>query len=83
MYLDPGFGGMLIQIIVAIVAMSGTLIFIFKKKIREIFKKNIHNKVNDAPNVNILDDDVIDVLTETYSSDYIEERNDEEANLLL
>jgi hypothetical protein len=40
MYLDPSFGGMLIQIIVAIVAGSGAIIFGMRRKIMAFFKKN-------------------------------------------
>jgi hypothetical protein len=40
MYLDPSFGGMLIQIIVAIVAGSGAIIFGMRRKIIAFFKKN-------------------------------------------
>jgi hypothetical protein len=40
MYLDPGFGGMLLQAVVAIVAVGGAIIFSFRRKIKELFTKN-------------------------------------------
>jgi len=43
MYLDPSFGGMLIQIIVAIVAGSGAIIFGMRRKIKAFFKKSKNN----------------------------------------
>ena len=39
MYLDPGFGSMLIQVIVAVIAAAGAYILIFKKSIVGFFKK--------------------------------------------
>ena len=66
MYLDPGFGGMLIQIIVFTIAAGGALVFMLRKKISSLFKKNKQNKeqdVKDAP-AQISDGDVIDALSE-------------------
>ena len=40
MYLDPGFGGMLVQIIVAVVAAGGATMFAFRKKLRAAFSKD-------------------------------------------
>ena len=40
MYIDPGFGGMLIQIIIALIAAGGALVFAFRKKIRALFSKD-------------------------------------------
>jgi len=37
MYLDPGFGGMLVQVVIAIVAMGGILLFTLRRKIRALF----------------------------------------------
>jgi hypothetical protein len=39
MYLDPGFGSMLIQVIVAVIAAAGAYILIFKKSIAGFFQK--------------------------------------------
>jgi len=40
MYLDPSFGGMLLQVLVAIAAGGGVIIFGMRKKIKALFKKN-------------------------------------------
>jgi len=40
MYLDPGFGGMLLQVLVAIAAGGGVIIYGMRKKIKALFKKN-------------------------------------------
>jgi len=64
MYLDPGFGGMLIQLVLAIAATAGALMFAMRKKIGELFsrdKKASHSsKVSAQPLRST--DDVIDVL---------------------
>ena len=64
MYLDPGFGGMLLQAIVVIAAVGGTIVFSFRKKIKELFSKN-KNK-SDEPSINIKEtetkDDAVDML---------------------
>jgi hypothetical protein len=64
MYLDPSFGGMLIQILVAIVAGSGAIIFGMRRKIMAFFKKS----KNDTP-VNInrqsqADGKIVDMLAD-------------------
>jgi hypothetical protein len=40
MYLDPSFGGMILQIIVAVIAGGGAIAFGFRRKIKALFKKN-------------------------------------------
>jgi len=64
MYLDPGFGGMLLQIIVAIVAVSGGILFSLRKKIRNLFSKKHSDDTLHSPQiqVDIGEDDVVDVL---------------------
>ena len=67
MYLDPGFGGMLIQIIVALIAAGGAIAFSMRKKIKAMFSKNkaqteplkpaSETKTNDS------DADVVDMLS--------------------
>jgi len=65
MYLDPGFGGMLVQLIVAIVAVGGAIIFSFRKKIKNLFTKNKTNTTNySASTIEASDDEAIDVLAE-------------------
>jgi hypothetical protein len=46
MYIDPAFGGMLLQVIIAIAAVSGAVIFSFRRKISALFKKK--NKGGDC-----------------------------------
>ena len=66
MYIDPGFGGMLLQAIVAIVAVGGAIMFSFRRKIKELFTKN---KKTDGKKLEQMDgkdyeseEDAIDVL---------------------
>ena len=64
MYLDPGFGGMLIQLALAIAATAGALLFAMRKKISEFFsrdKKVSHSSKVPAQPLRSTDD-VIDVL---------------------
>ena len=60
MYLDPGFGGMLLQLIVAIAAVGGGILFSFRKKIAGLFKKD-GSKPKEAVSLEV-EDDAIDVL---------------------
>ena len=63
MYLDPGFGGMLLQVLVAIAAVGGGIVFSFRKKISGLFKKE--NKAeNVVASAAETEDDAIDVLEE-------------------
>jgi len=66
MYLDPGFGGMLLQAIVAIVAVGGAIMFSFRRKIKELFTKNkkIDGKKYDSADGkgHESEDDAIDML---------------------
>ena len=39
MYLDPGFGSMLIQAVVAVIAAGGAYLLLFRKNIQNFFKK--------------------------------------------
>ena len=39
MYLDPGFGGMLVQVIIASIAICGSVLFMLRDKIRSLFSK--------------------------------------------
>jgi len=69
MYLDPGFGGMLLQVIVVIAAMGGAILFSLRKKFRNLFFRNKDGsdtagtsfKSTAAPSG---EDDVIDALDE-------------------
>ena len=62
MYLDPGFGGMLLQLIVAIAAVGGGIMFSFRKKIGGLFKKDNDKQVKAMSDVSETEDDAIDVL---------------------
>jgi len=66
MYLDPSFGGMLIQIIVAIVAGGGAIIFGMRRKIMAFFKRS---KIDTAMNVKQQapadgEEDIVDMLSD-------------------
>lgn len=63
MYLDPGFGGMLVQAIVAIAAVGGGLLFSLRKKISSLFSKDkdSNQSFNNKP-TNTEEDDAVDVL---------------------
>ena len=68
MYIDPGFGGMLLQALVAIVAVSGAIVFSFRRKIKMFFSKDKASKNTSRPasNYNQAEgaaDDVIDTLS--------------------
>ena len=77
MYLDPGFGGMLLQGIVVIVAMGGAILFLIRKKISNLFsKKNRTNSdINTSSNRtnNVRKDGAIDASTDTDLIDALEE----------
>jgi len=65
MYLDPGFGGMLLQVIVAIVAVGGAILYSFRKKIRTHLMKKDSNDENisiSSSETLHTDDDAIDTL---------------------
>jgi len=63
MYLDPGFGGMLLQLIVVIAAVSGGILFSLRKKIRNLFSKKNGNSISAPKHTQAeLEDDAIDVL---------------------
>lgn len=50
MYLDPGFGSMIIQLIVGAAAAIGVFFFAFKNKIKDFFsKKKTSAQADDSP----------------------------------
>ncbi|MCL2546351.1 MAG: hypothetical protein FWE06_04050 [Oscillospiraceae bacterium] len=59
MYLDPGFGGMLLQVIIAIVAVGGGLLFAFRRKIRGLFSRD--KNAGNTPQ-NDVQEDAVDML---------------------
>jgi hypothetical protein len=48
MYLDPGFGSMLIQALIAAIAVGGAYLLLFKKRIVGFFKKKGAAEVAEA-----------------------------------
>ena len=61
MYLDPAFGGMLLQVVVALVAVGGGIVYSFRRKIKSLFSKG----KKDADKVSIdVQDGVIDELSD-------------------
>ena len=58
MYLDPGFGGMLVQIVIALLAAGGALLFAMRKKIKGLFSKNkasSNKRADTAPAKEVVD----------------------------
>lgn len=64
MYLDPGLGGMLIQLVVAIVATGGAVAFMLRKKIKAFFsgKKEDAPLEQNAEKAKYDEDDAVDML---------------------
>ena len=65
MYLDPGFGGMLLQVIVVIAAVGGAILFSLRKKLKQMFSKGpdsqpANNNISSAD----IEDDAVDVLND-------------------
>ena len=73
MYLDPGFGGMLLQVIVVIAAVGGGILFSVRKKISGIFRKDGNKAKTVYKNKKTLHasaeagDDAVDTLDENGS----------------
>jgi len=69
MYFDPGFGGMLLQGLVLLASVGGTILFSMRKKMRRLFSKRNttppgggrHNK-RPPESTQPIHDDTIDVL---------------------
>ena len=62
MYLDPGFGGMLVQVLVLIAAVGGGILFSVRKKIRSLFSKDKSAPVAKKIVTAEIEDDIVDVL---------------------
>ena len=62
MYIDPGFGGMLLQAIVVIAAVAGSLAYSFRRKISGFFKKDADKTKSDGKNASESMGDDIDIL---------------------
>jgi len=70
MYLDPAFGSMLVQVLVAIAATCGVLAFSLRRKIMSFFSKKKKTsdtngaKTDELKSDNNKADDVIDMLSD-------------------
>ncbi|MDR1638454.1 MAG: hypothetical protein LBC41_03460 [Clostridiales bacterium] len=62
MYLDPSMGGMLLQIIIAIVAAGGAIAFSFRRKIAKLFAKKTGDQGIKADFKLTSQDDVVDMI---------------------
>jgi hypothetical protein len=64
MYLDPSFGGMLLQIIVAIAAGSGVILFGMRRKIKALFAKGKNDTAVNVSGQSSPDGEVVDILAD-------------------
>jgi len=64
MYLDPSFGGMLLQVLVAIAASIGVIIFGMRKKIKALFNKNKNDTILNVTRQTSGEGEVIDMLAD-------------------
>jgi len=65
MYLDPGFGGMLVQVVVVLIAVGGAILFSLRKKLSQLFsrsKSETQPIENQFTSTNENEDDAVDVL---------------------
>jgi len=62
MYLDPGFGGMLVQVLVVVAAVGGGVLFSIRKKIRGLFSKDKTISTSKKITTPKIEDDAVDVL---------------------
>lgn len=63
MYLDPAFGGMLLQIILALAVVGGTMIFTMKRKARKLLSKKSDTDYSNIPAPeNSTEDGVVDMM---------------------
>jgi hypothetical protein len=49
MYLDPGFGSMVIQLVIGSIAAGGTFLFLFREKIKKLFGISAQETVEEKP----------------------------------
>ena len=62
MYLDPAFGGMLLQIAVALFATGAVVLFSVRRKIKAFFNKDQKTQIKSKNDTN---KDIIDELDES------------------
>ena len=65
-YIDPAFAGMLLQIVLAVAVVGGTMVFAMKRKARALLKgKSTNVDANPiAVDTTISEDGVVDALAE-------------------
>jgi hypothetical protein len=66
MYLDPAFGGMILQIILALIVVGGTMLFAMRRRIRSLFTKKQDDIYKNQPTVSsdASNDGVVDTLSD-------------------
>jgi hypothetical protein len=65
MYLDPSFGGMLLQLLVAIAAGGGAVLVGMRRKIKALFKKNKNDTTANADRqTQAGEENIIDMLAD-------------------
>jgi hypothetical protein len=65
MYLDPSFGGMLLQILVAVAAGGGAVLVGMRRKIKALFKKNKNDTaVNVGRQTQAGKENIVDMLAD-------------------
>jgi len=64
MYLDPSFGGMLFQIIVAAIAGGGAIAFGMRRKIMSLFRRNKNDVATVVNRQTSADGEVVDMITD-------------------
>ena len=65
-YIDPAFAGMLLQIVLAVAVVGGTMVFAMKRKARALLKGKANN-VSVSPvevDKTVSEDGVVDALAE-------------------
>jgi len=69
-YLDPGFGGMFLQIVVVLIAAGGAILFSFRRKLRNLFSKNDPNTPTNPTTQS--SGDIVDMISEDSDEDSAE-----------
>jgi hypothetical protein len=52
MYLDPGFGSMLIQALIGLIAVAGSSFYLFRQRIKVFFQDRKNKRTNVLSQVN-------------------------------
>ena len=65
MYIDPAFGGMLLQILIAVAAVGGAVVFSVRRKIRASLKKDSKKgSVSKAAPSDDTKEEIVDTLSD-------------------